>query len=95
MAEDKEGSKDIDAKDGAEAKKGGGVMGMLTKLPVLVGGVMTVEAVVLFAVLKGFGGGPMVHALCCFVDKNQQCYQCYNAGRGAVGGRKLVEQTMW
>jgi flagellar basal body-associated protein FliL len=57
MAEDKDGSKDVAPNEADDAKKGG-IMAMLTKMPVIVGGVMTVEAVILFAVLKGFGGGP-------------------------------------
>jgi flagellar basal body-associated protein FliL len=40
------------------AKKSGGIKALLTKLPVLLGGVMTVEAVILIAVLKMMGGGP-------------------------------------
>jgi len=43
---------------GAHGKaKGGGIGGMLTKLPVLLGGVMLIEAVVLFAGFKFLGGG--------------------------------------
>ncbi|CAN5424687.1 hypothetical protein BH10PLA1_BH10PLA1_06420 [soil metagenome] len=40
-----------------KAAKGGGIGGMLTKLPVLLGGVMIIEAVVLFAGFKFIGGG--------------------------------------
>jgi flagellar basal body-associated protein FliL len=40
---------------GAKAKKGGG--GLLSKTPVLLGGVMIIEAVVLFAGVKFIGGG--------------------------------------
>ena len=56
MADDTAAKKNDASKDDADAKKKGGVMGMLSKLPVLLGGVMTVEAVVLFIALKGFGG---------------------------------------
>jgi flagellar basal body-associated protein FliL len=51
-----EHGKDEHAKDGHGdgAKKGG----LFTKLPVLVGGAMVLEAVVLFGALKMFGGGP-------------------------------------
>ena len=45
-----------EAKEGA-AKKGG-IMGLLTKLPVLLGGAMVIEAVVLVIILKFVGGGP-------------------------------------
>lgn len=41
-----------------EAKKGGGIMGLLTKLPVLLGGVMVVEAVILFGAFKMMGSAP-------------------------------------
>jgi len=41
---------------GAGGKKGG-LVGMLTKLPVLLGGVMVVEAAVLFGAFKLMGGG--------------------------------------
>ena len=43
--------------DEAPAKKGG-IMGLLTKLPVLIGGVMVIEAAVLLAGVKMMGGGP-------------------------------------
>lgn len=43
---------------GDEAKKGGGIMGMLTKLPVLLGGVMIIEAGVLFGAFKMMGSAP-------------------------------------
>ena len=46
-----------DAKEG-EGKKSGGIMGLLTKLPVLLGGTMVIEAVVLVIVLKMLGGSP-------------------------------------
>ena len=67
MADDTADKKNDASKD--EPAKKGGVMGLLSKLPVLIGGVMTVEAVVLFVALKGFGGpaaaeahGPEGHA---------------------------------
>jgi hypothetical protein len=45
---------------GEESKKAGG--GFLTKLPVLLGGVMVIEAVLLFAGFKMFGGAPKAAA---------------------------------
>jgi flagellar basal body-associated protein FliL len=52
-------------KDGATAaapapaaKKGGGIGGLLGKTPVMLGGVMILEAAVLFAGFKFLGGGP-------------------------------------
>jgi len=64
MAEEKKdakpAAKDAPAKaddHGKPAKSGGGIGGMLTKLPVLLGGVMLIEAVVLFAGFKFLGGG--------------------------------------
>ena len=41
----------------APVKSGGGAAGMLTKTPVLLGGVMIIEAVVLFAGFKFLGAG--------------------------------------
>jgi flagellar basal body-associated protein FliL len=53
--------KDHGAKEAAPAAAhgagGGGIGGMVTKLPVLLGGVMLIEAVVLFAGFKFIGGG--------------------------------------
>ena len=40
------------------AKGGGGIGGLLAKTPVMLGGVMILEAVVLFAGFKFLGGGP-------------------------------------
>jgi flagellar basal body-associated protein FliL len=64
MAEEKKDSKAAPAKEGADKAdahggkaKGGGIMGMLTKMPVMLGGVMVLEAVVLFAGFKFMGGG--------------------------------------
>lgn len=42
----------------ADGKSGGGIGGMLSKTPVLLGAVMVVEAVVLFAGFKFLMGGP-------------------------------------
>jgi flagellar basal body-associated protein FliL len=52
-----EKSADKGADHGAKAAGGGGMAGLLTKLPVLLGGVMLLEAVVLFAGFKFLGGG--------------------------------------
>jgi flagellar basal body-associated protein FliL len=49
-------AKDGAKKEGAAAEHKGG--GLLTKLPVLLGGVMLIEAVVLFAGFKFIGGSP-------------------------------------
>jgi flagellar basal body-associated protein FliL len=66
MAEEKKDAKaPAPAKEGADkaadghgkTKGGGGLMGMLTKMPVMLGGVMLIEAVVLFAGFKFLGGG--------------------------------------
>jgi flagellar basal body-associated protein FliL len=47
------------AADGhGDAKKKGGIGALLTKLPVLLGGVMVIEAAVLFGAFKMFGGSP-------------------------------------
>ena len=57
MAKDKDDK--AAATDGDEQlKKKGGIAGLLTKLPVLIGGVMIVEAAVLLVGVKMLGGGP-------------------------------------
>ena len=43
---------------GGDAKKKAGIGALLTKLPVLLGGVMVIEAAVLFGAFKMFGGSP-------------------------------------
>ena len=53
----KDETKDGDA-HGADAKKKGGIGALLTKLPVLLGGAMTVEAVVLLIAFKLLAGAP-------------------------------------
>ncbi|MBA3273477.1 MAG: hypothetical protein H0T11_06345 [Chthoniobacterales bacterium] len=45
------------ADQGHGGGKGGGILGMLSKTPVMLGGVMLLEAVVLFAGFKFLGGG--------------------------------------
>jgi flagellar basal body-associated protein FliL len=49
--------KEAAAEEGGEKKKGG-IMALLTKLPVLLGGVMIIEAAVLFGAFKMLSGGP-------------------------------------
>ena len=62
MADDKgkdqKADKKADAPADGEGEKKGGIKALLTKLPVLIGGVMLVEAIVLFAGFKVMGGGP-------------------------------------
>lgn len=55
MAEKAEKKAEAAAPAGAEKKSGGG--GLLTKTPILIGGAMLIEAVVLFAGFKFVGGG--------------------------------------
>src|SRR4051812_25145084 len=50
-------AKDAGDKKPAAAEKKAAAGGLLTKLPVLLGGVMLIEAVVLFAGFKFLGGG--------------------------------------
>lgn len=57
MSDKPKEKKDEPAGDGKE-KKGGGIVGLLTKLPVLLGGVMVVEAVILFGAFKMMGSKP-------------------------------------
>ena len=49
-------------KETPAAASGGGAGGFLTKMPVLLGGVMIIEAVVLFAGFKFLGGAPRTAA---------------------------------
>ncbi|MEM6315661.1 MAG: flagellar basal body-associated FliL family protein [Planctomycetota bacterium] len=44
--------------EGEDAPKKGGILGMLMKTPVLVGGAMVLEAIALFIGFKMIGGGP-------------------------------------
>lgn len=53
-----EKSKEKKEGDGGDKKKGAGIMGILTKLPVLLGGVMVIEAAVLFVAFKAMGSKP-------------------------------------
>jgi flagellar basal body-associated protein FliL len=53
-AKKEEGKKDEKA---GEGKKGGGIMALLTKLPVLVGGAMFIQSIVLIGAFKMLGGG--------------------------------------
>ncbi len=48
---------DTEQKQDGDDSKPGGIKGLLGKLPVLIGGVMVLEAVVLFAGFKMLGGG--------------------------------------
>jgi flagellar basal body-associated protein FliL len=58
-AEKKEEAKPAEGGDGhGEAKKNGGIGALLTKLPVLLGGAMTLEAVVMLVAFKLLAGGP-------------------------------------
>ena len=57
MSEKSKEKKD-EGQEGGEKKKGGGIMGLLTKLPVLLGGVMVIEAVILFGAFKMMGSKP-------------------------------------
>ena len=56
-APDKKDAKPAADKGHGPEKAGGGLMGMLSKTPVMLGGVMILEAVVLFAGFKFLGGG--------------------------------------
>ncbi len=53
---DKKEAKPAEGADAKDGKKKGGIGALLTKLPVLLGGVMVIEAVVLFAGFKMLGG---------------------------------------
>jgi flagellar basal body-associated protein FliL len=57
MSDKADKKKDAHAEGEGEKKKGG-IMALLTKLPVLLGGVMIIEAAVLFGVFKVMSKGP-------------------------------------
>ena len=57
-AEKKKDEKTDGDAHGGDAKKKGGIGALLTKLPVLLGGAMTVEAVVMLIAFKLLAGGP-------------------------------------
>ncbi|HEX8322523.1 MAG TPA: hypothetical protein VF595_01300 [Tepidisphaeraceae bacterium] len=57
-AEKKKEEKPADAGDHGDAKKKGGIGALLTKLPVLLGGAMVIEAVVMLVAFKLLAGGP-------------------------------------
>lgn len=58
MSDKAEKSKEADAKDGAAPTKKKGIKALLTKLPVLLGGAMVIEAILLVGVMKMLSGGP-------------------------------------
>jgi flagellar basal body-associated protein FliL len=77
----------------AAAAAGGGVMGMLGKTPVLLGGVMLIEAIVLFAGFKFIGGGaPKVVAGAELVT--QEPTKGDADGKGAAAGQKTEEMPV-
>ncbi len=93
MAEEKKDAKPPAKADHAEKPdahgkaKGGGIGGMLTKLPVLLGGVMVIEAVVLFAGFKFLGGGATKVVLGAELAKNDEGSkgEAEHGGEGAKG----------
>ncbi len=71
----------------ATAKKGGGAGGLLGKTPVLLGGVMLLEAVVLFAGFKFLGAGAKP-AGADIVHEDPASGKEGEHGEGAPGGKK-------
>ncbi len=55
---DKPKEKKEEPKEGEAKAKGGGIMALLTKLPVLLGGVMVIEGAILFGAFKMMGSKP-------------------------------------
>ncbi|HEX8340478.1 MAG TPA: hypothetical protein VF624_06175 [Tepidisphaeraceae bacterium] len=62
MSDKPEKEKKADAPESAGVKKKAGIAALLTKLPVMLGGVMAVEAVVLLLGVKMLSGGPTAAA---------------------------------
>lgn len=58
MSDKAEKPKETEAKDGAAPAKKKGIKALLTKLPVLLGGAMVIEAILLIGVMKMLSGGP-------------------------------------
>lgn len=75
----KEASKDDG--HGKAAAKGGGIAAMMTKTPVMLGGIMLLEATVLFAGFKFVGGGPKQQAGAAVILAEGQ-----GGGEGGEGG---------
>jgi flagellar basal body-associated protein FliL len=71
---------------GAGAAKKAGVGGMLTKMPVMLGGVMILEAVVLFAGFKFLGSGPKTAAAGVVLEENEEGHGKEKGEHGAGGG---------
>jgi flagellar basal body-associated protein FliL len=83
-------AKDAAKKDGAPAeKKGGG--GLMTKMPVLLGGVMLIEAVVLFAGFKFLGGSAHAAQGAEIVGDDHAKGEAGTTAGGAAAAAKTVE----
>jgi len=85
------------AAHGEEAKKGGG--GLLKSLPVLLGGVMLIEAIVLFAGFKFLGSGPKGASAAIVEEKDGHGAKSAGGHGGgekgaAKGDRKSVEMPL-
>jgi flagellar basal body-associated protein FliL len=87
--------KDGGVKPAAAAASGGGIGGMLTKTPVMLGGVMILEAVVLFAGFKFLGRAPKAAAGAELVaaDEHGTSSGDHGDGKGAgvASNKKSVE----
>lgn len=89
-----EAAKPAAAPAAAASAGGGGMMGMLGKTPVLLGGVMLIEAVVLFAGFKFIGGGqPRAVAGAELVTPDAKKGEG-EAGKGAGDTASTVELTV-
>ena len=74
---------------GPDAKKGGGgAGGLLGKTPVLLGGVMVLEAVVLFAGFKFLGGGAKPAGADIVVTDDDPAHAHGKDGKEGAGGKK-------
>ncbi|MEM8874940.1 MAG: hypothetical protein AAGD32_11880, partial [Planctomycetota bacterium] len=58
MADEPQDNPDVSEDGEDSSKKKGGILGLLMKTPVLVGGAMVLEAIALFIGFKMLGGGP-------------------------------------
>jgi flagellar basal body-associated protein FliL len=74
------------------AKKAGGIGGMLGKTPVMLGGVMILEAAVLFAGFKFLGGGAPKHAVGAEVAAGAGHDSHGAEGHGAAGATSSDEK---
>ena len=84
--------KDVPGASGAGPEKKGGAAGLLARTPVMLGGVMLLEAAVLFAGFKFLGGGP-THAGGAEIVTADSAGKAGEGGAGAKGAAGNMRKT--